>query len=98
MKRKDVIVVSINWVGPLGFFTHPAIQDFNSGLDKTSNFGILDIILALKWVSKNIDAFEIQTIFDFWESAGGMFYPIVAPQARGLFQNDITIRLYKSSY
>ena len=55
VKRKDVIVVSINYrLGPLGFFTHPAIQELNSDLDRTSNFGILDIILALKWVSKNI--------------------------------------------
>ena len=50
VKRKDVIVVSTNYrLGPLGFFTHPAIQDFHFGTDKTSNFGILDIVLALKW-------------------------------------------------
>ena len=52
-KRKDVIVVTSNYrLGPLGFFTHPAIQDFNSGIDKTSNFGILDIVLALNGLMK----------------------------------------------
>ena len=43
VKRKDVIVVSSLSLGPACFFTHPAIQDFNSGID-TSNFGILDIV------------------------------------------------------
>ena len=55
VKKEDVIVVSTNYrLGPLGFFTHPAIQDFNTGIDKTSNFAILDIIEALKWVVTNI--------------------------------------------
>ena len=49
VKRHDVIVVSINYrLGPFGWFTHPAIQGLQSGLDKTSNFGTLDIIEALK--------------------------------------------------
>ena len=102
MKRKDVIVVSINYrLGPLGFFTHPAIQDSNSGLDKTSNFGILDIILALKWVSKNIDAFggDPNNITIFGESAGGhnVLSLLVAPQARGLFHKAISQSGYTKS-
>mgnify|MGYP003625640546 CR=1 FL=1 len=45
---KNVIVVSINYrLGALGWFSHPAIQDLQEGLDKTSNFGSLDIIEAL---------------------------------------------------
>ena len=102
VKRKDVIVVSINYrLGPLGFFTHPAIQDLNSGLDKTSNFGILDIILALKWVSKNIDAFggDPNNITIFGESAGGhnVLSLLVAPQARGLFHKAISQSGYTKS-
>jgi len=102
VKRKDVIVVSINYrLGPLGFFTHPAIQDFNSGLDETSNFGILDIILALKWVSKNIDAFggDPNNITIFGESAGGhnVLSLLVAPQARGLFHKAISQSGYTNS-
>ena len=102
VKRKDVIVVSINYrLGPLGFFTHPSIQDFNSGLDKTSNFGILDIILALKWVSKNIDAFggDPNNITIFGESAGGhnVLSLLVAPQARGLFHKAISQSGYTKS-
>ena len=100
VKRKDVIVVSINYrLGPLGFFTHPAIQDSNSGLDKTSNFGILDIILALKWVSKNIDAFGgSKQYYDFlgicWRAQCFIPFSYSASQ-RTLPQSDITIRLYQ---
>ena len=44
VKKHDVIVVTINYrLGPLGWFTHPAIQGLQDGLDKASNFGTLDI-------------------------------------------------------
>ena len=74
VKNEDVIVVSINYrLGPLGWFSHPAIQTSQEGLDKTSNFGTLDIIKALEWVNKNIDKFggDPKNITIFGESAGG---------------------------
>ena len=53
-KKHDLIVVRINYrLGPLGWFTHPAIQQNQEGLDKTSNFGTLDIITALEWQIKH---------------------------------------------
>ena len=70
----EVIVVTINYrLGPLGWFTHPSIQDNQSGLDKASNFGTLDIIQALKWVNQNIENFggDKNNITIFGESAGG---------------------------
>ena len=102
VKRKDVIVVSPNYrLGPLGFFTHPAIQDFHSGLDKTSNFGILDIVLALKWVNENIAAFggDPSNITIFGESAGGhnVLSLLVASQAKGLFHKAISQSGYTKS-
>ena len=58
MIKHDVLVVSINYrLGPFGWFTHPSIQDLQSSLDKTSNFGTLDIIAALDWVHSNISSF-----------------------------------------
>ena len=58
VKKHNVIVVSINYrLGPFGWFSHPAIQDLNHGIDKTSNFGTLDIIKALEWVNQNIEKF-----------------------------------------
>ena len=102
VKRKDVIVVSTNYrLGPLGFFTHPAIQDFNSDLDKASNYGILDIIIALKWVNQNIASFggDPKNITIFGESAGGhnVLSLLVAPQARGLFHKAISQSGYTKS-
>ena len=38
VKKHDVVVVRINYrLGPFGWFTHPAIQDLQEGLDKSSN-------------------------------------------------------------
>ena len=102
VKRKNVIVVTSNYrLGPLGFFTHPAIQDFNSGIDKTSNFGILDIVQALKWVNENIAAFggDPNNVTIFGESAGGhnVFSLLVAHQAKGLFHKAISQSGYTKS-
>ena len=101
-KRENIIIVSTNYrLGPLGFFTHPAINDLNSGIDQTSNFGILDIILALEWVNKNIKSFggDSKNITIFGESAGGhnVFSLLVAPQAKGLFQKAISQSGYTKS-
>ena len=55
VKNHEVIVVTVNYrLGPFGWFTHPSIQDFQNDIDKTSNFGTLDLIEALKWVKKYI--------------------------------------------
>jgi len=71
---KGVVVVSTNYrLGALGWFSHPTIQDPQTGLDKTANFGTLDIIEALKWVKDNIDSFggDPDNVTIFGESAGG---------------------------
>ena len=42
VKQEEVIVVSINYrLGPFGWFSHPSIQNFQDGLDASSNFGTL---------------------------------------------------------
>lgn len=100
--RHDVIVVSINYrLGAFGWFTHPAVQSFQDGLDKTSNFGTLDIVQALKWVNKNIHLFggDNSNITIFGESAGGhnVLSLLVAPQANGLFHKAISQSGYTTS-
>ena len=102
VKRHNVIVVSINYrLGPFGWFTHPAIQDMQSGLDKTSNFGTLDIIEALRWVQSNISLFggDPENVTIFGESAGGhnVFSLLVAKEAKGLFHKAISQSGYTTS-
>jgi para-nitrobenzyl esterase len=100
--RHDVIVVTINYrLGAFGWFTHPAIQDNHEGIDKTSNFGTLDIIEALKWVNKNIEFFggDPSNITIFGESAGGhnVLSLLVSPQSNGLFHKAISQSGYTTS-
>ena len=102
VKRHDVIVVTINYrLGAFGWFTHPAIQSDQNAIDKTSNFGTLDIIQALKWVKNNIDSFggDPNNITIFGESAGGhnVLSLLVAPQAKGLFHKAISQSGYTTS-
>ena len=102
VNRHDVIVVSINYrLGAFGWFSHPAIQDNHEGIDKTSNFGTLDIIEALKWVNKNIEHFggNPENITIFGESAGGhnVLSLLVAPQSKGLFHKAISQSGYTTS-
>ncbi len=74
VRKHDVIVVTLNYrLGAMGWFTHPGIQDYQKGVDKTSNFGTLDIIHALEWVKRNINSYggNPENITIFGESAGG---------------------------
>ena len=102
VNRHNVIVVTINYrLGPFGWFTHPAIQGLQSGLNKTSNFGTLDIIAALKWVQSNISLFggNPDNVTIFGESAGGhnVFSLLVAQEAKGLFHKAISQSGYTTS-
>ena len=102
VKKHDVIVVAINYrLGPLGWFTHPSIQNLQDGIDKTSNFGTLDIISALEWVNKNIRLFggDSENITIFGESAGGhnVLSLLVSKQAKGLFHKAISMSGYTES-
>ena len=102
IKSQDVIVVSINYrLGPLGWFSHPAIQGPQKDLDKSSNYGTLDIIKALEWVNKNIERFggDSSNITIFGESAGGhnVLSLLVSPQSKGLYHKAISQSGYTSS-
>jgi len=102
VKKHDVIVVRINYrLGPFGWFTHPAIQNLQEGLDKTSNFGTLDIIAALKWVKENISLFggDSENITIFGESAGAhnVLSLLVSNQAKGLFNKAISMSGYTTT-
>ena len=102
VKKHNVIVVTINYrLGPFGWFSHPAIQDKQKGLDKTSNFGTLDIIAALKWLQPNISLFggDPNNITIFGESAGGhnVLSLLVSGPSKGLFHKAIVQSGYTTS-
>tara|TARA_Y100000996_G_scaffold211392_1_gene166083 strand:- start:34 stop:1782 length:1749 start_codon:yes stop_codon:yes gene_type:complete len=102
VRRHNVIVVRINYrLGPFGWFTHPSIQDFQTDLDKTSNFGTLDIIAALNWVKENISLFggDPDNVTIFGESAGGhnVFSLLVSDKSKGLFHRAISMSGYTTS-
>ena len=100
--KHKVVVVRINYrLGPFGWFTHPSIQGLQYGEDKTSNFGTLDIIMALKWVKNNIQKFggDSNNVTIFGESAGGhnVLSLLVSKQAKGLFHKAISMSGYLTS-
>ena len=67
----------------------PSIKALQDNDDKSSNFGTLDIIAALKWVKLNISLFggNPDNVTIFGESAGGhnVLSLIVSKKAKGLF-------------
>jgi len=99
--QRGVVVVSINYrMGPLGFLVHPALSA-ESRSNISGNYGLLDQILALQWVRKNIAAFggDPANVTIAGESAGGLsvMYLMAAPNARGLFAKAITQSAYMVS-
>ena len=93
-----VVLVSINYrLGPLGWFSHPALREMESEPyareDNSGNYGTLDIIAALKWVQKNISSFggDPDNVTIFGESAGGwnVMSMVVSPLASGLYHKAI---------
>lgn len=94
-QSQSVIVVSINYrLGPMGWFLHPALCGTDATPeDRSGNYGLLDIIFALRWIRENISAFggDPDRITVFGESGGAWNIRalLVSPAAAGLFQRAI---------
>lgn len=90
-----VVLVSLNYrLGPLGWFSHPALRESATDrLEASGNFGTLDQIHALKWIQANIEDFggDPENVTIFGESAGAtnVFALLLADAARGLFHRAI---------
>ena len=91
--RRGVVLVTLNYrLGRFGFFAHPALTAEHPGEAK-GDYGLMDMIAALKWVRTNIAAFggDPAQVTIFGESAGGVAVNdlMISPVARGLFARAI---------
>ena len=87
----DAVIVTVNYrLGAFGFLAHPAL-DAEAGT--SGNYGLEDMVAALRWVRQNIAAFggDPENVTIFGESAGAHAIGILmaAPSAQGLFQKAI---------
>lgn len=95
VQEQGVLMVTLQYrLGPLGWFSHPALRAADVTPEEASgNFALLDMVAALRWVRDNIAAFggDPQRVTVFGQSAGGrnVYSLLVAPQARGLFHGAI---------
>ena len=93
LARKGVVVVTVEYrVGVLaGLATRELSQE--SGHNASSNYGLMDDVAALQWISKNIGAFGGDpanvTLFGQSHGAGTQHFLAMSPQAKGLFHRVI---------
>lgn len=93
-----IVVVTINYrLGLLGFLADEALFDEKSGIGNrstTGNYGILDQMMALDWIKKNIAGFggDPEQITIGGESAGGISVTVLLTSpltTKGSFQRAI---------
>jgi para-nitrobenzyl esterase len=92
---ENVIVVATNYrLGPLGWLHHPAIFAPDADeLDRSGNYGTLDLVRALEWIKENAAAFggDPGRVTIFGESAGGanVLSLMLTPRAKNLFHRAV---------
>jgi para-nitrobenzyl esterase len=93
LARHGVVLVTMNYrLGVFGFFAHPELSK-ESPHHVSGNYGLLDQILALRWVHDNIAKFggDPGNVTIFGESAGSLDVNVLmaSPLSKGLFQRVI---------
>ena len=91
--RKGVVFVSLNYrTGAMGFLAHPELSAEQDG--RSGNYGLMDIIAALKWVRANIAQFggDAGNVTIFGQSGGGEAVGMLSysPAAKGLYHKAIS--------
>lgn len=94
LARRGVVVVTINYrLGRLGFFDHPALAAERAPGEPAANYGLMDVIAALRWVQDNAVMFggDPDNVTIFGESAGGALVTrlMISEAARGLFHRAV---------
>lgn len=93
LARHGVVLVTVNYrLGIFGFLAHPELTR-ESPHHVSGNYGLLDQILALRWVHDNIAKFggDPANVTIFGESAGSLDVNVLmtSPLSKGLFQRVI---------
>lgn len=93
LAARGVMVVTVGYrLGTAGFLAHDSLAR-EAGTPGSGNYGIMDVIAALRWVRDNATAFGGDTtrVTLFGESAGaGIVQALLgSPLARGLFHRAI---------
>ena len=91
--KQGVVLVTMNYrTGRLAQFAHPALTAEHPN-EPMGNFGLQDILAALKWVQTNIEAFggDTKNVTVFGQSSGAEYthYLMASPASRGLFAKAI---------
>lgn len=84
LMHQDIVLVTVNYrLGMLGF-----INFEEESLGIPGNAGLKDIVMALKWMKKNISVFggDSDNVTAFGNSAGAaaVHYLMLSPMAKGL--------------
>ncbi len=93
MAKKGIVFVSINYrVGVFGFLAHPELTQ-ETEYKSSGNYALLDMVAALHWVRKNIQAFggDPENVTIAGQSAGAFAvnFLTASPLAKGLFHRAI---------
>jgi para-nitrobenzyl esterase len=91
LASEGVVVVTLNYrLGVFGFLAHP---DLETEQGQSGNYGLMDIVAALRWVRDHITAFggDPGKVTILGESAGSFAVSalVASPAARGLFHRAI---------
>jgi para-nitrobenzyl esterase len=91
LARRGIVVVNFNYrLGPFGFLAHP---DLSREAGSSGNYGLMDMIAALRWVKNNISAFggnpSSVTIAGQSAGASAVNLLIASRMAHGLFNRTI---------
>ena len=93
LAKKGIIMITIQYrLGIFGYFAHPDLA-VESGNNTTGNYGLLDQIMALRWINDNASYFggDKDNITIAGESAGSSSISALctSPLAKNLFKRAI---------